>query len=1015
MDPLASEQHRAGARSGCGPRAVEAGLIAELDAACAGAEHDPALLARPLRVIVPSRALSEQIGCALAARGRARVGIRIQTLDRLAADVLERAGESVPPSLLFGEALREYARREPVLARHLDRLDDGYAAVVASVDDLLDAGFTDLHLEPLLERIAEVAGGAALARACAVLRVAAEVARELGARTLGHRSADLARASDLLRADPDLLPARALWIHGFADATGVQLDLLETLAQRFASRVWLDSPDAHEGTAFGARLRERLAPVTVLAADPAPVARVSASRHADPECEARAAATWAREQIGLGIAPERVAIVARDLARHRLALRRQLRRLGVPFSGVAERGAITPAGRDLDALCELLERGGALPAERWLDACALGPAASPADLRDALHALGIATLADLAAAPPARWGEGVSLSARVSHTVDEQGAPRASRRWVDGERIAASQGRASAALRHLEAEPARASLAARAARLADLVHTLGWSEATPGRAELLGACEAFERAGDRPVRSEDWTRVLRCAIADAATDPIGGAGGGVQVLSVMEARARSFEALRVIGLERGAFPRRVSEDALLPDALRRALRDVLPDLPIKGEGHEEERFLFAQLVAAAPQVHLSCAQRDAAGRATPPSPLFERAPAVAVEETACALPSPRDALLEAALHGARAEFSAALPAALSAARRAIGLADEPTAPLARARLAVLRELDPRDARRHELGPFLGAVGPPRGPADPRRAAPFVTQLEGTARCPWQTFLSRILGIAPPPDARAVLPAARDKRLLGNVVHRALALAAATGEWPHSFPRELLVESAREVTAEEGIALAGFANALARCAAPYVEVARTLDAAEGAAVVSAETEGSARVRDAAGVEREMRFIADRVDELGGALRRTDWKTGRAKSLSDHQKGLAQGTLIQAHAYAQDGARARYVYLDPEMDGERVIEASAIDPGRAAFDASVATLLAARDAGAFPPRLRRPDRDEEVAACRTCELRPACLRGDSGARMRIAAWAEVARAGSELERSALALWHLPEAGT
>jgi len=61
------------------------------------------------------------------------------------------------------------------------------------------------------------------------------------------------------------------------------------------------------------------------------------------------------------------------------------------------------------------------------------------------------------------------------------------------------------------------------------------------------------------------------------------------------------------------------------------------------------------------------------------------------------------------------------------------------------------------------------------------------------------------------------------------------------------------------------------------------------------------------------------------------------------------------------------------------------------------------------------LRRPDRDEEVAACRTCELRPACLRGDSGARMRIAAWAEVARAGSELERSALALWHLPEAGT
>jgi hypothetical protein len=92
---------------------------------------------------------------------------------------------------------------------------------------------------------------------------------------------------------------------------------------------------------------------------------------------------------------------------------------------------------------------------------------------------------------------------------------------------------------------------------------------------------------------------------------------------------------------------------------------------------------------------------------------------------------------------------------------------------------------------------------------------------------------------------------------------------------------------------------------------------------------------------------------------------------------------------------------------------VIDAGAIDPGRAAFDASVAALLAARDAGAFIPRLRRPDRDEEPSACRNCELRPACLRGDSGARMRLAAWAESQRVGSELERAALAVWRLPGA--
>jgi len=63
-----------------------------------------------------------------------------------------------------------------------------------------------------------------------------------------------------------------------------------------------------------------------------------------------------------------------------------------------------------------------------------------------------------------------------------------------------------------------------------------------------------------------------------------------------------------------------------------------------------------------------------------------------------------------------------------------------------------------------------------------------------------------------------------------------------------------------------------------------------------------------------------------------------------------------------------------------------------------------LLAARDAGAFVPRLRKPDRDEEVGACRNCDLRPACLRGDSGARMRLAAWADAAPADPSRARGA-----------
>jgi hypothetical protein len=89
----------------------------------------------------------------------------------------------------------------------------------------------------------------------------------------------------------------------------------------------------------------------------------------------------------------------------------------------------------------------------------------------------------------------------------------------------------------------------------------------------------------------------------------------------------------------------------------------------------------------------------------------------------------------------------------------------------------------------------------------------------------------------------------------------------------------------------------------------------------------------------------------------------------------------------------------------------------DPGdsaRTAFAASVGALFAARDVGAFPPRLRKPDRDEESDACRSCDVRAACVRGDSGARLRLGAWADAPRDGSDLERAALALWRLPGAG-
>src|SRR4029079_18900500 len=109
--------------------------------------------------------------------------------------------------------------------------------------------------------------------------------------------------------------------------------------------------------------------------------------------------------------------------------------------------------------------------------------------------------------------------------------------------------------------------------------------------------------------------------------PLGGSGGGVACLQVVEARACTFERLFVLGLVRGRFPRNVREDPLLSDEVRRVWTDVLRYLPLKSVGRDEERVLFDQLVRAAEHVHLSWVTLDGAGKALLPSVLLERAAA----------------------------------------------------------------------------------------------------------------------------------------------------------------------------------------------------------------------------------------------------------------------------------------------------------------------------------------------------------------------------------------------------
>ena len=1048
-----------GVAQGPGARALEPDLLAFVESDQAAVRADLTRLARPLRLVVASGALRAHLAAALVRRaGRPLLGVRVQTLASLARETLERHGALPEREDLFPILVSRCARREPSLRAALDELANGYGAVQVGVDDLLDAGFTPDHAAALDESLAAQGLGAD-SSSRALVRVARDVAASLGGELGSHRSRLFAAARDALERDADgALPSRGVAIYGFSDATGVQTDLLVTLVRELGARVWLELPprpgldaDARE-SAFGASFRERLRAAArgeTRVAAPTP-ARVEVWRARDPFDEARAVAGALRAAIDAGAEPERMAVIARDLAPHALALRRSLTALGVPFSGAGEPGPVSPSGRRLGALLSLLREGGDVAAERWLEALWRLPASTrsgvaatsalslerAADLRHALHARGCAALRDAAA-----QSERGAVRIRLPETprADPSGRLRVERRALPADRVDASRDAAASLLRRLEGWPARDALTGHSRRLRVLVRDdLGWDVETPGMLELE---EKLASASDAMLERAEFVDWLARELDGAMRVPIGGRGGGVALLSVMEARGLTFERVFLLGLNRGAFPRGIREDPLMPDGARRRLRDVLPDLPVKRDGFDEERFLFAQALASAEQVALSFSQWDAEGRVLAPSPLLDALTRVA-EPVAPPVPvaaTPRERACEAGLAQPRERFGAALELALDAARAGEDVGAD-VAALTRARVAVLGELDPHDGRRRAAGPYLGFVGRARA-QDARAGAISVTALEGLARCGWQLFLRRLLDLAPVADARGALPGGADKRLLGNVVHGALErIAASRGSgaaldalrevaaeplaWPEPDALDaILLEAARDVVRDESIALASYAHGLARRALPFVLEARSADWNGGAPLVlGAEVKGALLVAGPDGSPRQISFKADRVDRRGDGLRLTDYKCGAppgksAASPDRHamalREGIAQGTLLQASVYAAAAGAAgqgRYLYLAPDLPDPVRELAAPDDPER--FAAVVGTLLAAWDVGAFVPRLHDPAKDREPFTCQGCDVKEACLRGDSGVRLRLGEWA--ARApDTDVERAAQALWRLPEA--
>ncbi len=1015
-----------------GPRAAQAELLARLDELLAPLPRRPELLARPVRVVVPSATLRGHLLDALVRHRRGGVaGVLVQTLLGLAREVVEGAGVAVGPldDALLPVMVERFARREPALATALSSFEDAFGSVAAAVRDLLDAGLEPEHVEGLEERLAELADGDA-SRARAVVRVAAKASLALAQEGVARPAGVLRRAGELLRGRPGLLGARALLVHGFADVTGAAGDLLETLVRWCGARVVLDvppdpasraRPDA--GAAFAARLRQRLAAsaVPAVARGVSPAPRLQAFSAVDADGEAREVARRVRALLDAGCRPEGIAVVARDPSGYRDALDRQLGRLAVPRSWAGVQGPWMPWAVRVRSALALLRHGAETPVEAWL-AAAEG---APRVLRVACPSIGVRRLGELAALDIVAVLQGRrALPLPLVGGGGEEGEEKVRRRWLGAEELERASHRAGQAERFLSRweEPARRH--EHDGWLRRLVGVLGWGEDSEEAAaweELLVRLAASVPASSLLLRRE--LSLLLERAAEEVLRQAGEGGGGVCVASVMEARGCTFDHLFVIGCNRGVFPRRAVQDPVLPDRLRAALLPLLPDLPRKGDTSAEERYLFAQLCEASADVTLSWRRLDERDAVLPASPLLVRlslpaGDAVEWENDGGAPLQPFEAVRRAGLTGDRDTLERLWAGVLPRAGRE----------LAGWRLAILEEQDPcatgagGRAGSWRPGPYLGLVG---GAPHGERAV-TVSMLEDLARCPWQAFVVRVLRVEPALDLEARV-GELDSRALGIAVHRGVAnllRSAGAGEdgaveWRVRRPSDDDLDAAArraaaEVAREEG----WLSPAVGLVAAPRVQaflrVARELvwPEPEGHLALAAVEVAGALPIAVAEEDWEIVYRADLAEDGPGGMRLSDFKTGRnpfarvreESQVKAHLAAVGRGERLQAAIYATAcGGTGRFLFLNPEQNPEAAREAVlGAEQARAALAAALAVLIPVWANGAMFPRLESAKDGREPRACQACAVREACWRGDSGVRGRLAAWVAAAAAKPTLVR-------------
>jgi ATP-dependent helicase/DNAse subunit B len=530
-------------------------------------------------LVVPNRAEVDRVERELLARRPALLGGTIGTFEDLFETIARGDGQ---PRRVATDAQRTLVLRRLLAGASLNGL--GASARFAGFGDALLGAISEL--ESGLVEPQDVDGD--LAGLYAAYR------SELG--RLELRDRDLERGHAVERAEGELAAwdGRPVLAYGFEDLSGAQWALVQALAGRtevhvslpyepgrpvFASlsRTAADLTDLADGRV------EELLPAYAEIAHPA-LAHLERALFADgPQAEPPALEGAVRflegagsrgslelvadEVLALvreGTAPEAIGLVCPSIDRVRAPLETVLSAAGVPYAVEARvRLGQTPFGHALlSALRFLWQTGGRRELFGFLRSPYSGLARAHADyLEGRLRGLGIRSEIEERV---------VGLRGQPLPVLDEV---RAAATPTEAVRVL---GRAMLRGAHGVESPPVGDASRRDLRAFEAV------------SRLLRELEGWrDLAGDLP-REDVLAALERLPIRLAsASEP-----GRVAVLDLQRARTRRFDAVFVLGLEEGSFPRRSSPSPFLDDDARRALDERTRARLVRPDAVARERYLY---------------------------------------------------------------------------------------------------------------------------------------------------------------------------------------------------------------------------------------------------------------------------------------------------------------------------------------------------------------------------------------------------------------------------------------